>query len=116
MAHSSFGRENFAKFFESPSREGLRELLRDNRGEFLDFDFKEQWPPDDTSLAKHILAMANTRGGVTVAGVRENADGTHESIGLTGSVEKEDIHKKVRKYLPSVLCDMYDIQDFSFEE
>ena len=33
--------EEFARFFESPSREKLRELLRKRTGEYDFFDFKE---------------------------------------------------------------------------
>lgn len=34
-------KEAFARFFEDPSREGLRDLLRDNLGETNEFDFKK---------------------------------------------------------------------------
>jgi hypothetical protein len=35
--------EEFAKFYESPTREGLRELLKNNSGELPNLDFKEDW-------------------------------------------------------------------------
>jgi hypothetical protein len=33
-------KEAFARFFEDPSREGLRDLFRDHLGEANEFDFK----------------------------------------------------------------------------
>lgn len=63
-------KEVFAKFFENPSREGLRELLENHTGEQSDCDFKGEWP-DLPSVAKHILAIANTGGGCIILGVAE---------------------------------------------
>jgi hypothetical protein len=47
-------KEDFAQFFESPSRETLRELLRNTTGEYDDLDFKSELVPDD-EIAKNIL-------------------------------------------------------------
>src|SRR4051794_32731053 len=102
MAQSTFFREDLAKLLESPSRERLRELLKNNYGEFTECDFKEKWP-SDTSLAKHILAMANSGGGIIIVGVRENNDRTLEPIGLAELSDKEEIYKGVERYLPNVL-------------
>jgi hypothetical protein len=38
-------KEDFAHFFESPSRETLRELLRNTTGEYDDLDFTRHKPP-----------------------------------------------------------------------
>ena len=38
-------KEEFAKFYETPTRDNLRELLKNNFGEFPNLDFKEQWLP-----------------------------------------------------------------------
>jgi hypothetical protein len=54
-------KEEIARFLESPSREGLRNILKNHVGELSDLDFKENLP-EPTKLAKHILAMANTWG------------------------------------------------------
>jgi hypothetical protein len=51
-------REAFARFFEEPTREGLRELLRENFGEANELDFKREWP-ESSKLAKHVLGLAN---------------------------------------------------------
>lgn len=59
--------EKFAEFFEAPSHDKLRELLRTNRGEFEYIDFKEEWP-SKCHLAKAILAFANTGDGCLVNG------------------------------------------------
>ncbi len=47
-------KENFAQFFESPSRETLRELLRNHTGEYNDLDFKRELV-SDYEIAKDIL-------------------------------------------------------------
>ena len=44
-------KEEFAKFFETPSRESLRDLLKNNLGEFPHCDFKGNWP-DFSKIAK----------------------------------------------------------------
>lgn len=55
--------EEFAVFFENPTRDSLRKLLSRNFGESNQIDFKESWP-ESNKLAKHILAFANSGGGV----------------------------------------------------
>jgi hypothetical protein len=59
--------EGFARFFEEPRRENLRELLRDTAGEYSHLDFKREWP-ETWKLARHILAIANSGGGSLVSG------------------------------------------------
>ena len=100
--------ELFARFFENPSREGLRDLLRDNVGEFDYLDFKQEWP-SPSKLARHMLGFANSGGGCLVCGV----DHTLHSVGLSAFADKADIQKGVRKYLPSPLS--FEILDFKYD-
>ena len=60
--------EVFTEFFEQPTRSRLRELLKNNLGEFNHLDFKEQWLPKEArgKLARDILGFANSGGGVMV--------------------------------------------------
>ena len=55
-------KEEFSKFFENPSREALRELLKFQVGEFDPYDFKASWPIL-SKVARHFLALANSGGG-----------------------------------------------------
>jgi hypothetical protein len=61
MALKKTFHEAFTKFFEEPTRDKLRELLKNNVGELDNLDFKESFPAKD-KLAKHLLAMANVMG------------------------------------------------------
>jgi hypothetical protein len=104
--------EAIAQFFEKPTREGLRELLRSNRGETDLLDFKEKWPSDAKS-ARHILALANSGGGVIVAGVRQEEDGSLTSVGLTKMRDKAEISKGLKGYFPPTL--EYLVLDFAYK-
>jgi hypothetical protein len=70
MAHKKTIHESFAKFFEKPTRDRLRELLKNNVGELDNLDFKESFPEKE-KLAKHILAIANSKGGVIIVGQKK---------------------------------------------
>jgi len=106
--------EEFASFFENPTRDRLRELLRHNVGESANCDFKEQWP-SFSSLARHLLGLGNSGGGCIIIGVAERADHSLEPIGLDTLVDKADFMKGVKRFLPSALLGKIDAHDFPFE-
>jgi len=99
MSLSKKQHEGFASFFEKPTRESLRSLLKENIGETDYLDFKEIWVPFP-KLSKHILALSNSGGGAIIIGVKENDDGTTTPVGLKEFQDKEKISKGVAKYLP----------------
>ena len=105
--------EPFAKFFESPSREGLRDLLRDHFGETHAFDFKEIWP-SNSKLSRQILGLANYGGGCLIVGVKENEDKSFQPVGLDEFFDKTDIQKGIERFIPIQLD--YDILDFSYQD
>jgi len=105
--------EGFSRFFEKPTRESFRELIRQGIGETDYLDFKAEWPSLN-KIAKHILALANSGGGAIVVGIKQNDDGSLESSGLAELIDKVEIVKIVNKYAPSSLN--YDVIDFTFEE
>jgi len=105
--------EDFARFFEEPTREYLRQIFHRNIGELRNCDFKENWP-EKSSLAKHILAMANSGGGAIIVGVSENEDNSLEPVGLESLKDKSEIIKDIKKYLPEFLLEQVDIVDFSY--
>jgi len=107
-------KEEFARFYESPTREDLRELLRNNLGEFPNIDFKEQWP-EYPNLARHLLGMANSSGGCIVIGVSEKEDKTFESKGIDSLIDKTIVINGIKKFLPNLLLTDLEIVDFSYE-
>ena len=108
-------KEEIAKFFESPSREGMRDLLKNNLGEFPDLDFKAQWPTL-SKLARHLLGFANLGGGgCIIIGVAEKGDKTLESKGVDALIDKSTVMNGIKKFLPDTLLDDVEILDFVYE-
>jgi hypothetical protein len=105
--------EAFTRFFESPSRETLRTLLKEHVGELRACDFKEIWP-NNPSLAKHLLAIGNAEGGCLVVGVRENPDKSLTAQGVRDIRDKADFFNGVKAYVPARLLAAIEIADFSF--
>jgi len=106
--------ETYARFFEKPSRESLRELLKGHLGEHRHCDFKESWP-ENGSLSKHLLGLANVGGGCLVFGVQENEDRTTTAVGLDSLKDKADVFNGIKYYLPESLMSRIEIADFSFD-
>jgi hypothetical protein len=103
--------EGFAKFFEMPTRESLRNLLRTNVGETDNIDFKLELP-EKGKLAKHMLALANSGGGVIISGVKDGEN--LEAVGTNRLIDKSDIQKQVFGFLPDVL--EFEVLDFPFRD
>ena len=106
--------EAFAKFFESPRRDTLRDLLKDQSGELKSCDFKETWP-EHGPLSKHFLGLANTGGGCLVVGVKEKDDNTLESVGLAELKDKADIYNGIKYYLPESILSILEVGDYAFD-
>ena len=83
--------EEFTRFVERPTREGLRSLLQHNVGELAHIDFKESWP-EPSKLARHVLGFANSGGGIIVVGMAES-DESLSPVGVAKLVDKTDILK-----------------------
>lgn len=105
--------EAFAQFFEKPTREGLRDLIKQSIGETDYLDFKSEWP-DLVKVSKHILALANTGGGALVLGLHQTDEGDIEARGLPEFKDKVDIVKTTKKYVPANV--QYEIIDFSYND
>lgn len=100
-----------ATFFETPSREGLRKILKDNLGEFNELDFKGDYSITG-KIAKQILALANSGGGALIFGVSQDENGILSSDGIKILQDKTDIEKSIAKFLPQYLS--YEILDFTY--
>jgi predicted HTH transcriptional regulator len=105
--------EEFARFFEVPTRDALRELLRVQAQEWDYCDFKQEWPTSG-KLARHLLGVANSQGGCLVAGVAEKGDGTLDPIGLPALIDKAVLSADLQRFLPDQL--QYEVINFTYEE
>jgi len=105
--------EAFAKFFEAPTREGLRDVLKQNIGETDYLDFKREWP-EFPKLAKHVLALGNSGGGALIVGVEQEPDGSVKSVGVPAMLDKVKLFKGIRAFIPdSINADLFD---FTFKD
>ena len=106
--------EEFAKFFEQPSRDRLRNLLKNNIGELPECDFKKELPPYP-KFSKHLLGLSNSGGGAIILGVTQKEDNSLEPAGLDKLTDKAEITGNDRKYLPDTLLPNIHILDFSYD-
>ena len=107
-------KEDCAKFLEDPTREGLRNILKNHHGEAKTLDFKQSWEEDWSKTAKHILGFANSGGGCIIYGVLQKNDGSFDPIGLQKIVDKADIINGVQNFIPNKL--KFNVCDFAYEE
>lgn len=116
MAATKGVREDFARFFEEPTREGLREVLRNNVGEADELDFKREWP-EASKLARHVLGLANRGGGgCVVAGVDQTPEGHLDPVGMPALADRTDLLGGMAPYLPDVLERQLEVLDFSYQD
>lgn len=97
---------------KEPSLDRLREFLHNHTGEHNSIDFKKEWIEYD-KLAKLMLSLANSKGGIVLFGVAEKEDGSAECVGIEQLRDKADVDKDIRKFLSTDL--KYEIHDFTYE-
>ena len=96
---------------QEPTLDTFREFIHSQTGEHNSIDFKKEWISDAT-LAKEMLAMANSQGGVIIFGVSENEDKSINISGLPAIKDKADISNGIKNYISANL--KYEIYDFSY--
>ena len=105
------------KFFDlivkNPSRDGFKTFLKESCGELDNIDFKEKWITKG-KLAKIMLAMANTGGGVIVLGIHENKDDNYLAVGIDELKDAADVEKEIKKLVPRNLS--YSVLDFIYDD
>ena len=105
------------KFFDlivkNPSRDGFKTFLKESCGELDNIDFKEKWITKG-KLAKIMLAMANTGGGVIVLGIQENKDDNYLAVGIDELKDAADVEKEIKKLVPRNLS--YSVLDFIYDD
>ena len=105
-------KENFAKLFDDPNRVTLKDSLMNLTTEYDDYEFKEI-EIETPILAKHIIGMANTNGGIIILGVKETENGL-KPCGLESNTDTTDMKKQLAKYLPHELS--YEIYQIDYNE
>jgi len=113
--HKKFMKEEFYNFWENPTRTAFRDLLKNNVGEFDILDFKESFP-EFSKISRTILAISNLENGCVILGVKEEKDGVLKPVGLENLIDKADITKKIKKYLPIKLFENIEISNLSYED
>lgn len=96
---------------QEPTLDKFRDFLYAQTGEHNSIDFKKQWI-ESATLAKEILALANTKGGIIVFGVAENEDNSICIDGLAEIKDKAVISNEIKNFISSNL--KYEIYDFSY--
>ena len=71
--------------FQEPTLENFRKAMQGTTGEHNYIDFKEKWV-EKSKLAKGILAIANSGGGLLVFSVKEMSDKTFSYDGISISL------------------------------
>lgn len=96
---------------QEPTLDNFREFIRNHTGEHNTIDFKKQWI-EGNQLAKEMLSIANSGGGVIMFGISESEDG---SISVTGLEELKDpaiVSDSIKNYISSNL--KYELYPFSY--
>lgn len=99
-------------FLTNLNRENFADLLGTLDYESDNLDFKETWIKKG-ALAKELLAMANSGGGIIVFGVKESETNKFDPCGLQEESDPADIHNSIEKYISSNL--KYKIESFNFD-
>lgn len=102
----------YDEFLKMPTKDNFRTFLKNSCGEMDEVDFKESWI-EKGHLAKTLLSMANSHGGIIVVGVKEEEDGTIIPVGITEFKDKAVINNEIAKYIPPELD--YEVFDYSYE-
>ncbi|WP_198529831.1 AlbA family DNA-binding domain-containing protein [Geminisphaera colitermitum] len=85
--------------------------MRNHFGETDPADFKAAWP-SDVQIAKHVLAIGNSGGGVLVLGVEQVDGGEMCPVGLNELKDKAVVGRGIEKFLPKTL--KWELLDFSY--
>ncbi len=102
----------YNEFLKDPSKDTFSRFLKNNVGEMDNIDFKEKWT-EKGKLAKTILSIANSRGGIIAIGIKENEDGSLTPLGLDKFKDKADIGKELSKYISPNLD--FNVLDFDYD-
>lgn len=106
-------KDAFAEVFKDPSLVNFRSFIEQHTGEFNNCEFKEQWP-ERSDIARHILAIANSGGGVIIIGIRDE-DARVEPVGLEPPLDSSVILDKVEPFLPYQLRSELSLRTLQYD-
>ncbi len=99
------------ELLQEPTLDRFREFFQAQTGEHDAIDFKRQWI-EGAALAKEMLALANSGGGIIVFGVEEKEDKSTQATGLLEIKDKAVISNGIKNFISSNL--KYEVYDFSY--
>ncbi|NCC16934.1 MAG: ATP-binding protein [Clostridia bacterium] len=111
MAFPKHMKDIVYNLLNEPTLENFRDFLQEQTGEHDSIDFKGEWI-EKAMLAKEILAMANSGGGIIVFGVTEKDDNTFSCDGLQEIKDKATISNEIKNFISSNL--VYEIYDYDY--
>ncbi|MGL4347204.1 MAG: AlbA family DNA-binding domain-containing protein [Chitinophagaceae bacterium] len=94
------------------NKDTVAKFLKNSEFETAYVDFKREWIKQD-KLAKILLAMANSGGGLIFIGIAQEEDGTIDVCGLKSFCDDAKIRQSVQNYIPAVLS--FDIENYSYD-
>lgn len=104
------------RFFDiickNPSRDGFVTFVKESCGEQDNIDFKEKWI-EKSKLAKIMLAIANSGGGMVVIGIKDNKGKGYEPIGIEELWDSAKVEQSIAKIVPRNLD--YEVLDFVYD-
>lgn len=99
------------ELLQEPTLDRFREFFQAQTCEHDAIDFKRQWI-EGAALAKEMLALANSGGGIIVFGVEEKEDKSTQATGLSEIKDKAVISNGIKNFISSNL--KYEVYDFSY--
>lgn len=102
----------YDNFLKEPTKDNLKKFMKDSCGELNEVDFKGEWI-DRGPLAKIMLAMANSGGGIIVFGVHQKDDNTFEPLGLETMKDDANINNEISKLVSTSLD--YQVLNFAYD-
>lgn len=100
------------KLLQEPTLDKFRDFLRSQTGEHNAIDFKKEWITG-VALAKLMLSLANSQGGIIVFGVDEKEDKSVDICGLNNIRDDAVISNDIKNYISSDL--KYVVHNFSYD-
>lgn len=99
------------KLLQEPTLDKFREFLHAQMGEHNSVDFKSQWI-EKADLAKEMISLANSKGGIIVFGVAEDKNKNINLDGLPEIIDKATVSNGIKNFISSNL--KYEIYDFTY--
>lgn len=105
-------KDDIARFVANPTQDGLQNLIQYFGGEFDQYELKEAWPVLPR-IAKSVLAIANSGGGVILFGIN---DASLDPVGLPEFMPKQHVFDVFGEFLPGPLLNEVTLLDFDYDE